>query len=189
MFTVRVPLSSAVFFLRNISLRLTARTHHRPALTCVPLATFCKVSTPSQREMTRTRTSPTCTSVGLTGMVAAGQALYITRGSVVRSNHRTFSGQSVIPPPGPGDGARRPDDMFEAAQNLARGQAPASTEATQTRTLTMYANGFTIDDGPFRPKDDPENQAFIKRISEGYAVLHSLYPCACERTVCPTVHW
>ena len=40
-------------------------------------------------------------------------------------------------------------------------------EDVPKRVITMYANGFTIDDGPFRPLDDPENQAFIKDVGRG----------------------
>lgn len=38
-----------------------------------------------------------------------------------------------------------------------------STEpAAQTHTLTFWANGFTVNDGPLRRLDDPENAAFLE---------------------------
>lgn len=36
------------------------------------------------------------------------------------------------------------------------------------RTLTFYANGFTIDDGPLRAYDDPANAAFLGEINRGF---------------------
>lgn len=36
-----------------------------------------------------------------------------------------------------------------------------------TRNLTFYANGFTIDDGPLRRFDDPQNEAFLNDVNRG----------------------
>lgn len=36
-----------------------------------------------------------------------------------------------------------------------------------TRELTFYANGFTVDDGPLRRFDDPENEAFLSDVNRG----------------------
>lgn len=36
-----------------------------------------------------------------------------------------------------------------------------------TRNLTFYANGFTIDDGPLRGFDDPDNEAFLSDVNRG----------------------
>lgn len=36
-----------------------------------------------------------------------------------------------------------------------------------TRILTMYEDGFTVDDGPFRAFDDPANKAFLDDIGKG----------------------
>jgi SEP domain len=35
------------------------------------------------------------------------------------------------------------------------------------RVITMYRNGFMIDDGPFRDLNAPENQAFIRALEQG----------------------
>lgn len=35
------------------------------------------------------------------------------------------------------------------------------------RELTFYANGFTIDDGPLRRFDDPDNEAFLADVNRG----------------------
>jgi UBX domain-containing protein 1 len=37
-----------------------------------------------------------------------------------------------------------------------------------TRTLTFFANGFTVDDGPLRTFDDPANAAFLNDIKRGF---------------------
>jgi UBX domain-containing protein 1 len=34
--------------------------------------------------------------------------------------------------------------------------------------LTVYRNGFTIDDGPFRDKSLPENKKFMEEVEKGY---------------------
>lgn len=36
-----------------------------------------------------------------------------------------------------------------------------------TRNLTFYANGFTVDDGPLRGFDDPDNEAFLTDVNRG----------------------
>lgn len=36
-----------------------------------------------------------------------------------------------------------------------------------TRNLTFYANGFTVDDGPLRRLDDPENEALLRDVNRG----------------------
>ena len=33
--------------------------------------------------------------------------------------------------------------------------------------MTLYADGFTVNDGPFRPASDPANQKFIDDIQAG----------------------
>lgn len=34
--------------------------------------------------------------------------------------------------------------------------------------ITLYQNGFTIDDGTFRDYNAPENKEFMKELNEGY---------------------
>ena len=43
-------------------------------------------------------------------------------------------------------------------------------------TITLYANGFTVNDGPFRDYRSPENQEFMANINQGRvpSELHSL---------------
>eukprot|EP00386_Alphamonas_edax_P007014 GDKI01022979.1.p1 GENE.GDKI01022979.1~~GDKI01022979.1.p1 ORF type:complete len:248 (+),score=85.93 GDKI01022979.1:125-868(+) len=53
------------------------------------------------------------------------------------------------------------DDLM---QHRGTGPMPAGS-----KMVTLYRNGFTINDGPFRPSTDPENAKFIKEILAGYA--------------------
>mmetsp|Transcript_8810 Transcript_8810/g.26684 ORF Transcript_8810/g.26684 Transcript_8810/m.26684 type:complete len:252 (-) Transcript_8810:63-818(-) len=76
------------------------------------------------------------------------------------------SGLAVVGPEGDG-----PDDpvarMFrQARQNAADGAAPA--EGGGRTVVTVYANGFTVGDGPFRPSEgDPANEAFLRDVGRG----------------------
>lgn len=46
---------------------------------------------------------------------------------------------------------------------------PPPTDAPGARrTITMYANGFTVDDGPFRTLEDPANEPFLRDLARGY---------------------
>ncbi|CAM9323515.1 unnamed protein product [Heterosigma akashiwo] len=69
------------------------------------------------------------------------------------------SGQAVLG----GDG-----NSVEGIFNRAAGpQDAAGGEAANSVTITMYQDGFTIDDGPFRSLDDPENQPFLRDMARG----------------------
>jgi hypothetical protein len=85
------------------------------------------------------------------------------------------SGLAVIGPPG---GAAKPpvpapsdafDRIFERAQDRSdeeSGTSPAGSSGTR-RVITMYRNGFAVDDGPFRDATLPENQLFIRSLEAG----------------------
>jgi len=34
--------------------------------------------------------------------------------------------------------------------------------------VTLYANGFTVDDGPFRSLVDPANKPFVDAMNQGF---------------------
>ncbi len=36
--------------------------------------------------------------------------------------------------------------------------------------MNMWENGFSIDDGPLRTFTDPENQDFLRNITQGYGI-------------------
>jgi len=53
-----------------------------------------------------------------------------------------------------------PDDIFSQA-------TPSSSTEPTRRTITMYRSGFTVDDGPYRRLDDPENAEFLTALARG----------------------
>jgi len=58
-------------------------------------------------------------------------------------------------------GASR-DGIFNMAENA------GSDESSQVRrTITMYRDGFQVDDGPYRRLDDPANADFLRSLAQG----------------------
>lgn len=78
------------------------------------------------------------------------------------------SGLSVIDP---NDAKKNAvDGIFGQAQAQMGGggaMPPPPPADGQKRTITVYRNGFTVDDGPLREHTDPANQAFLKDMAEG----------------------
>ena len=56
------------------------------------------------------------------------------------------------------------DQIINKASKEAPGSKPEKNEVTIK--LTLYANGFTVNDGPFRNYTDPENQTFMSQINQ-----------------------
>lgn len=81
------------------------------------------------------------------------------------------SGLSILgPPPNPSSSSSVFDRIVQQAQSNSGATsegASASSGGSSQRVITMYRNGFTIDDGPFRAIDAPENQAFIQSLTRG----------------------
>mmetsp|Transcript_6065 Transcript_6065/g.8572 ORF Transcript_6065/g.8572 Transcript_6065/m.8572 type:complete len:270 (-) Transcript_6065:960-1769(-) len=86
------------------------------------------------------------------------------------------SGLSVIGPPPDDDDDDKEDDganhqvgkMFLRAQQNGQDDGMNDEAATlPKRQITMYRNGFTIDDGPFRSLEDPANLPFLRDVSRG----------------------
>ncbi|KAI1848556.1 hypothetical protein JX266_005415 [Neoarthrinium moseri] len=50
--------------------------------------------------------------------------------------------------------------------------APATNVAVQERTLHLWRDGFSVDDGPLRRFDDPENADALRMIQQGRAPVH-----------------
>lgn len=79
-----------------------------------------------------------------------------------------------------GDGVESrkiPDPRGTTPQGGAGGRAGAGAAAQlegemQERVLHIWSDGFSIDDGPLRRFDDPENQADLNMIRQGRAPLH-----------------
>lgn len=77
------------------------------------------------------------------------------------------SGVNVVGPPRGGDDAV--ERIFARAQNdsaeaMTGGQGPPEG----ARRITMYRNGFVLDDGPFRSLDDPANAPFLADLERGF---------------------
>lgn len=65
------------------------------------------------------------------------------------------------------------DPSGEGSPTLAQ-QTPAETAPAQqppagpeTHTITFWSNGFTVNDGPLRTYDDPQNTPFMEAVSKG----------------------
>eukprot|EP00316_Scyphosphaera_apsteinii_P001357 CAMPEP_0119311772 /NCGR_PEP_ID=MMETSP1333-20130426/23818_1 /TAXON_ID=418940 /ORGANISM="Scyphosphaera apsteinii, Strain RCC1455" /LENGTH=300 /DNA_ID=CAMNT_0007316243 /DNA_START=39 /DNA_END=942 /DNA_ORIENTATION=+ len=59
---------------------------------------------------------------------------------------------------------------FSGAGQSLNGTATAGTPGparAQEHTITFWSNGFTVDDGPLRKVDDPENAAFLRDVNRG----------------------
>ena len=71
------------------------------------------------------------------------------------------SGQNVLGPP---TSNANPSSLFERIQQQA---TRSVTEPTGGRRITMYRNGFTVDNGPLRDVNEPDNQAFLRDLARG----------------------
>lgn len=74
-------------------------------------------------------------------------------------NILAYSGLAVEPNH---DDADPRDSVFSQAENV----GPNSGEEVR-RTITMYRNGFIVDDGPYRRLDDPANAEFLRSLAQG----------------------
>lgn len=88
---------------------------------------------------------------------------------------RGGSGMAVLGPP---SGKRNPPgtDVFNKLVQAAQGHGAAAGGDMETppadeemNTITMYSNGFTVNNGPLRdPKTSSEDQAFLDQLLKGY---------------------
>lgn len=60
------------------------------------------------------------------------------------------------------DGSDPRDSVFSQAESA----GPNAGEEVR-RTITMYRNGFVVDDGPYRRLDDPANAEFLRSLAQG----------------------
>ena len=75
------------------------------------------------------------------------------------------SGLAVEPNPAAGGAETRPrDSVFQLAEQAGPDEDTASEIR---RTITMYREGFVIDDGPYRRLDDPANADFLRALAMG----------------------
>eukprot|EP00532_Pseudo-nitzschia_australis_P003373 CAMPEP_0168201896 /NCGR_PEP_ID=MMETSP0139_2-20121125/23974_1 /TAXON_ID=44445 /ORGANISM="Pseudo-nitzschia australis, Strain 10249 10 AB" /LENGTH=282 /DNA_ID=CAMNT_0008127529 /DNA_START=101 /DNA_END=949 /DNA_ORIENTATION=+ len=69
-----------------------------------------------------------------------------------------------------GTGRGNADSIFnlaEAAGGSAGGEDNHEAEEEIRRTITMYRDGFVVDDGPYRRLDDPANKEFLRSLAKG----------------------
>jgi len=72
------------------------------------------------------------------------------------------SGLNVIDP------ADANDDPYAGIKSNAAAAADGeAVGAEDRRIITLYSNGFTVGDGPFRALSDPENAAFVEAMNKG----------------------
>ena len=63
-----------------------------------------------------------------------------------------------------------PSSAFTGAGHTLAGgsvEGAAAPKPPQEHTITFYADGFTVDDGPLRQADDPANAAFLSAVNRG----------------------
>lgn len=82
------------------------------------------------------------------------------------------SGVNVLGPPGANDDDDESDGEGLFGQ-IARGARQSgavldgSTSSNVSRRITLFQNGFTVDNGPLRDPALPENQRFIMELQSG----------------------
>lgn len=76
------------------------------------------------------------------------------------------SGLSVTGPPNKDDALSK---IINNAKMAAGQSAPEqASEGGVTHTITIYRNGFTVDDGPFRDPEEEQNKKFLADVSKGF---------------------
>lgn len=56
---------------------------------------------------------------------------------------------------------------MEDARTMGSRVPAAGEEGVQTIEITLYRNGFTVNNGPFRDLTAPENQRFLHSLQRG----------------------
>jgi len=78
------------------------------------------------------------------------------------------SGMATLGPEDVGGQSSDPNDPWAAARAagalLGQGEQPADANSS---TITIYADGFTVNNGPLRPMSDPANKKFMDDIHSG----------------------
>lgn len=76
------------------------------------------------------------------------------------------SGLAVLDPPS--GGGKGPRDIMDRLTQAASQSRPDQLDAeAATTSITLYANGFIVDDGPLRATDDPTNKKFMEDLLNG----------------------
>lgn len=79
------------------------------------------------------------------------------------------SGLAVVGPP---DGRRPTGNIFDSIVQRAAQTEPSSSTSSGTAgggefRITLYRNGFTVNDGPLRSPEDPNNVRFLRELDQG----------------------
>jgi len=77
------------------------------------------------------------------------------------------SGLSVFGPPNNEDENDQVSRIFGRAQQQGLTGDQTGNESTISKKITVYRNGFTVDDGEFRSRDAPESIAFLSDLAQG----------------------
>jgi UBX domain-containing protein 1 len=51
--------------------------------------------------------------------------------------------------------------------NILRGGTHVPEDSKQEIKITLYSNGFTVNNGEFRDYEDPANKTFMKELKDG----------------------
>jgi UBX domain-containing protein 1 len=68
---------------------------------------------------------------------------------------------------GPPDGRNTQDSIFNLAEQAGASDEGGDDASAARRTITMYRNGFIVDDGEYRRLDDPANAGFLRALAAG----------------------
>lgn len=60
----------------------------------------------------------------------------------------------------------RPNDSYDPILKKAVYEDPSPTNEANF-TITLYQNGFIVNNGEFRPLNDPQNKEFLDALGEG----------------------
>lgn len=69
-----------------------------------------------------------------------------------------------------GGGQAAGSSAFTGAGQSLSGESvsgPSAPKPPTEHTITFYKDGFTVDDGPLRKANDPENEAFLAAVNRG----------------------
>jgi len=77
------------------------------------------------------------------------------------------SGLNVIDPSQSSSSGDPMEQLVAKAQAQGASGGEAGSGGVAKRTITVYSNGFTVDDGPLRTLDEPANKQFIMEMMQG----------------------
>jgi len=78
------------------------------------------------------------------------------------------SGLAVLPnPENNSNSTSRADSIFNLAEAGSDAAGSGSGNGEVRRMITMYASGFTVDNGPYRRLADPDNAEFLTSLARG----------------------